>query len=176
MRISVFLASRTGNDPSLKEIMESFGRWMAEHGHTLVYGGANDGLMTVLADSVLDHGGKVIGVMPSFMAAMGRRHENLSEAYLTESMDERKKMLIEMGDAWIAMPGGQGTLEEISQAMSSVRLGLTSGKCVFLNYRGFYEPMKALLANMQNSGFIREEELSSVYFADTLEDLERILQ
>ena len=176
MNITVFLASNTGKDPSYAEAARDFGRWIAQHGHKLIYGGANDGLMTVLADSVLDHGGQVTGIMPAFMAQKGRNHSGLTSMRIVSDMEERKKALIDAGDAYVALPGGPGTLEEISQAISAVRLGLNSGPCIFLNLNGFYEPVKQLLGQMEEQEFVREGQFDNVYFPDTVEELGQILE
>ena len=113
MNIAVYLGSSMGKDPTMKEMTQKVGEWLAENHHTLVYGGARNGLMGVVADSVIAHGGHVIGVIPQFLEEKEQAHDNLDELHIVDTMAERKTMMIELSDAFIAMPGGPGTLRSI---------------------------------------------------------------
>ena len=175
MKITVFLGSSCGNDPVYEQAAESLGKWIGASGHTLVYGGASVGLMGKLADAVLSQHGKVIGIMPEFMVDGHKNHESLTEFHVTKDMAERKKILLEEGDACVAMPGGPGTLEEISDAISSVRLGLIHEPCLLYNLNHYYDPLKKLLENMIDNGFVQKEELADVFFPENLQEIEQIL-
>ncbi len=118
MNIVVYLGANFGNDPALCEAVRELGAWIGASGNSLVYGGSRSGLMGVIADSVLDNGGAVTGVEPQFFIDEGYQHEGLTSLIITKDMTERKAKMIELGDAFIAFPGGTGTLEEIAEVMS----------------------------------------------------------
>lgn len=120
MNITVYLGANAGNDPALAQATAELGRWIGESGNTLVYGGSASGLMGVLAKSVLGAGGKAIGVEPQFFIDEGYEFDGLTELIVTRDMSERKAKMIELGEAFIALPGGTGTLEEITEVMSNV--------------------------------------------------------
>ena len=115
MKITVYLGSHEGSDPFLKEAVKELGVWIAENNHILVYGGSKIGLMGELADSVLNADGMAIGVEPEFFIDDNLQHENLSELIITSDLQDRKRKMIELGDAFIAFPGGTGTLDEITE-------------------------------------------------------------
>lgn len=175
MNITVYLGANDTTSQSLKNSISHFGKWIAENGHSLVYGGSNSGLMGRLANAVLEHGGFVTGVEPSFFIDMGYVHEGISKLITTETMAERKNMMIELGDAFIAFPGGTGTLEEISEVMSRIALFQLDAPCILYNLNGYYDDLKALLQKMIDNGFSSQERQADVYFADTLDDIEAIL-
>lgn len=176
MNIAVYLGAYPGNDPKYTGLAAETGKMIAGHGDTLVFGGAHLGLMSILASAVLDGGGKVIGVMPEFMYAKGRGRSDLSEMIITEDMPSRRKKMLELSDVCIALPGGVGTLEEITEAVSALRLGLHQSPCIFLNFDGYYEPVREMLAAMIANGFLRPEEISDVCFAETLKEAEEIIE
>lgn len=171
----MFLGSSKGNNPMYETAAQELGAWIGDHGHTLVYGGASVGLMGTLADAVLSHHGKVIGVMPRFMIDGHKNHPSLTEFRITEDMAERKKELLAEGDAFIAMPGGPGTLEEISDAVSSLRLRLFDKPCLLYNLNHYYDPLKEQFDRMTEAGFVQKEEIEKVGFPETLEEIENSL-
>ena len=122
MNITVYLGANEGNNPSLKRAVTELGTWIGQSDNALVYGGSKSGLMGVLADSVLNAGGNVIGVEPQFFVENEFQHEEITKLIVTKDMSERKNKMIELGNAFIAFPGGTGTLEEISEIMSKVSL------------------------------------------------------
>jgi len=122
MKITVYLGASEGNDPALKTAVQELGRWIGQSGNALVYGGSRSGLMGLLADSVLAAGGQVTGVEPRFFVEQELQHNGLTELIVTENMAQRKAKMIELGDAFVAFPGGTGTLEEIAEVMSMVSL------------------------------------------------------
>ena len=175
MNITVYLGSSIGDDPDYRKEAEHLGEWIGKNGHRLVYGGSHLGLMGVLSNAVLDSGGTVTGVMPEFMIASGRAGGKSIELIRVKDMAERKKKMLELGDAFIALPGGPGTLEEISEAISGLRLRLHTRPCILLNVNGYYDPLIRMFDSMEKSGFVRPEELRYVHFAECTEDIITIL-
>ena len=170
MNITVYLGARTGNRDVYRSYAYELGSWIACHGHTLIYGGSRTGLMGKLADGVLDHGGRVIGVEPQFFMEEELQHEGLTELIVTKDMASRKKKMMEMGDIFLAFPGGIGTLEEISEVMSQIKLGLLPGRFAFLDFDGYYQPMKALLLHMADEGFVDKDWVKQIAFISSLDD------
>ena len=176
MNITVYLGANEGNDPALKTAVRALGTWIGANGHDLVYGGSKCGLMGQLAESVLLAGGEVTGVEPRFFVEDGLVYDAITRLIVTEDMSERKARMIELGDAFIAFPGGTGTLEEIAEVMSKVALRHLDAPCILYNLNGYYDSMKALLRHMVEKGLSSEERLKGIYFADTLEDIAAILE
>lgn len=137
MKITVYLGSHEGSDPFLKEAVKELGVWIAENNHILVYGGSKIGLMGELADSVLNADGMAIGVEPEFFIDDNLQHENLSELIITSDLQDRKRKMIELGDAFIAFPGGTGTLDEITEIMTKVALKQINAPCIVYNLNGY---------------------------------------
>ncbi len=139
-----------------------FGRLLAEEGITLVYGGGNVGLMGALADGALAAGGKVVGVIPERMVARELAHHGLTELHRVESMHERKLKMAQLSDAFVALPGGVGTLEEIFEVFTWAQLGIQSKPCGFLDVDGYYAPLFHFLEHMAEQRFIKKEHLGSL--------------
>lgn len=176
MNITVYLASSTGNDPNFITAMCELGTWIGASGNTLVYGGYKTGLMGQLAHSVLQAGGKVIGVEPQFFIDEEYQYEGLTQLIVTKDMAERKTKMIELGDAFIAFPGGVGTLEEVSEIMSKLSLGQLQAPCIYYNLDGYYDDIKHFLQQMIAKGFSSEEKQQGVYFAERLEKIKELLK
>lgn len=176
MNITVYLASSTGNDPNFITAMCELGTWIGASGNTLVYGGYKTGLMGQLAHSVLQAGGKVIGVEPQFFIDEEYQYEGLTQLIVAKDMAERKMKMIELGDAFIAFPGGVGTLEEVSEIMSKLSLRQLDEPCIYYNFDGYYDDMKHFLQHMIAKGLSSEEKQKGVYFAENLDEIKRILK
>ncbi len=176
MNITVYLGANEGNDPSLRKAVRELGAWIGHSGNALVYGGSKSGLMGALADSVLNAGGEVTGVEPQFFIVNEFQHEGLTKLIVTKDMPERKSKMIELGDAFIAFPGGTGTLEEITEVMSKVSLKHLNAPCILYNLNGYYDSLKALLEHMIEKGLSSKERQEGIYFADGLEEIKRILE
>lgn len=157
MNITVYLGANEGNDPKLKEAVRELGMWIGKSGNSLVYGGSKCGLMGELAESVLTAGGEATGVEPKFFIDAGYEYDALTRLIVTCDMAERKTKMIELGDAFIAFPGGTGTLEEISEVMSKVVLGHTDKPCIIYNLNGYYDHLRALLSEMVSPWSRRRE-------------------
>ncbi|WP_066925031.1 LOG family protein [Murdochiella massiliensis] len=176
MNITVYLGANEGNDPCLRKAVEELGAWIGNSGHALIYGGSKSGLMGILADSVLRAGGEVTGVEPQFFIENELQHEGLTQLIVTKDMSERKNKMIALGDAFIAFPGGTGTLEEMAEVMSKVSLKQLHAPCVLYNLNGYYDGLKALLHHMIEKGLSSKERQEGIYFAENLDEIKRILK
>ena len=176
MNITVYLGASEGNDPALKTAVRELGAWIGGSGHALVYGGSKCGLMGELAESVLQAGGEVTGVEPQFFIDAGFEYDVITRLIVTEDMSERKAKMIELGDAFIAFPGGTGTLEEIAEVLSKVSLRHLDAPCILYNLNGYYNDIKALLKHMIDMDLSSEERQRGIYFADDLAQIKEILK
>ena len=176
MNITVYLGANEGNAPFFKEAVHELGLWIGTNGNTLIYGGSKSGLMGELAESVLQAGGKVIGVEPQFFIDAGFVYDEITELITTKDMSERKAKMIELGDVFIAFPGGTGTLEEITEVMSKVSLKHLDAPCILYNLNGYYDSLKQLLEHMIEMDLSSEEKQEGIYFAEDLEEIQRIIQ
>jgi hypothetical protein len=174
-RICVFCGSNRGVDPAYSAAAVDMGARLAAAGLELVYGGGNVGLMGELARGVLAAGGRVIGVIPRDLARQVS-HVELSELIQVESMHERKQRMHGLSDAFVALPGGIGTLEEIFEAFTWAQLGLHAKPVALLDTAGFYGGLTAFLARMVEQGFLRREHLDSLLVARDAEELLRRLR
>lgn len=175
MNITVYLGANEGNDPRLRKSVEELGTWIGSSGNALVYGGSKSGLMGAIADSVLQAGGKVTGIEPQFFIENELQHDGLTQLIVTKDMSERKAEMIELGDAFIAFPGGTGTLEEITEVMSKVSLKRLDAPCILYNLNGYYDDLKALLAKMIDKDLSSKERQEGIYFAENLDEIKQIL-
>ncbi len=175
MNIVVYLGAYTGNDVSLKNAVIKLGEWIGKSGNSLVYGGSKTGLMGVIAQSVLEAGGNVTGVEPQFFVDNELQCEGLTQLIVTKDMPERKTKMIELGDAFIAFPGGTGTLEEIAEVMSLVSLGRLDAPCILYNLDDYYTSLKHLLDQMITKGLSTKERQKGIYFVDTLSEIKELL-
>ena len=176
MNITVYLGSYEGNDDSIRDAVRELGCWIGESGNALVYGGSKIGLMGVLAESVIKSGGKATGVEPAFFVEKVLQYDELTELIVTENMSDRKAKMIELGDAFIALPGGTGTLEEIAEVMSGVSLGLIDAPCIIYNHKGYYDSLRAQLDEMTRRGRSSEERQKGMFFADSIAEIIEILE
>ena len=176
MNITVYLGANTGNDPAFLPAVQELGNWIGANGHALVYGGSKSVLMGALADSVLDAGGHVTGVEPSFFIEAEFQHDGIDDLIVTSDMAERKAKMIELGDAFIAFPGGTGTLEEIAEVMSQVSLKQLKAPCILYNLNGYYDHLKALLEHMIEKGLSSPDRQQGIHFAAGLAEIQEILR
>lgn len=176
MNITVYLGASFGNDPEFLSAVKELGTWIGKSGNSLVYGGSKTGLMGELAQSVLDAGGEVTGVEPQFFVDADYQHNGLTELIITKDMAERKAKMIELGEAFIAFPGGTGTLEEIAEVMSKVSLKHIKAPCILYNLNGYYNSLKELLNHMTEKGLSSEERQEGIYFADNLAQIKEIIK
>ena len=176
MNITVYLGANHGKDPMLTKAVREPGTWIGKSGNSLVYGGSKAGLMGELAESVLQAGGKVLGIEPQFFINMGLKYPEITKLIVTNDMAERKAKLIANGDAFITFPGGTGTLEEIAEVMSKVSLKHLEAPCILYNLNGYYDDLKALLNHMIEKGLSSNERQEGIFFVENLDDIKRILR
>ena len=169
-RICVYCGSGPGTDPDFVVAARAFGKILAESGVGLVYGGGSVGLMGELAKSALDHGGEVIGIIPDFLT---KREGTLNrgERIVTRNLHERKQKMFELADAFVALPGGVGTLEELVEQMTWAQLGRHDKPILILNIKKFWDPLCELLLHMERLGFIRPGLEVNYKTAERVEDI-----
>ena len=174
--VCVYCGSSPGGDPAFINAARVLGRHLAAEGHRLIYGGGNVGLMGAIADSVLENGGEVVGVIPEHLIAKEVAHSGLSQLLVVATMHERKLKMAQMADCFLALPGGVGTLEEIAEAFVWTQLGIHRKACGILNVNGFYDPLVALLEHMSRSRFLKPSHREQVLVGqEPIELLERLL-
>lgn len=171
MNITVYCASNPGTNESFRTAAKALGEWIGKSGNDLVYGGSSVGLMGVISRAVLDNGGKVYGVEPRFFIESGVAQHDLTELVVVETMNERKAKMIELGDVFVALPGGIGTLEEITEVMTRIRLNLTSPPCFLVNLDGFYDPLHALIDTMVRNELMPGFQWSDYQFVNDIDTL-----
>jgi uncharacterized protein (TIGR00730 family) len=171
MNICVFCGSATGHHPVFSDTAKGLGNLIGINGHTLVYGGGNIGLMGILADSVLDSGGRVIGVIPDFLMKREVGHTGLTELIIVDSMHERKKMMADKADVFIAMAGGWGTLDELAEILTWRQLNIVNSPIGILNTNGFFTPLLDMMKAMVHNGFLKDENLNKLVEADDAQKL-----
>lgn len=175
-KICVFCGSSTGTNPLYQKAAISIAKLFAEQQITLVYGGANVGLMKILADTLLHAGGEVIGVMPTQLLEMEIAHPNISLMHEVSSMAERKLLMVKLSDAFIALPGGFGTLDEISEILTLNQLRIIDKPLGLLNANNYFDALIRYFDRGVSEGFVREEHRNNIIVADEATTLLRELQ
>ncbi|WP_426428726.1 TIGR00730 family Rossman fold protein [Staphylococcus equorum] len=175
MNIVVYCGASEGNLEIYKESTINLGKWIAKNNHTLVYGGGNIGLMGLLADTVLQNNGDVIGVIPEFLIERELSHQGLTELHIVNTISERKTKMINLGHTCIALPGGPSTLEEITEVVSWSRVGENNSPCIFLNVNNYYKPMEDMYDDMVKNVFLTLNDREKTLFSDSLEVIENFI-
>lgn len=155
--LCVYCGSSAGHDPAFADAARSLGQLMAGQGLALVYGGGHVGLMGIIADAVLEAGGEVTGVIPRALMDSEVGHDRLTRLLVVKDMHERKALMAEHSDGFVAMPGGIGTLEELFEVMTWLQLGYHAKPVGLLNVKGFYDPLLDFLDRQAEAGFLRQE-------------------
>ncbi|KRR29065.1 TIGR00730 family Rossman fold protein [Bradyrhizobium retamae] len=169
--VCVYCGSGAGSSPGFVEAAHALGKSFAENNIRLVYGGGSVGLMGAIAQSTLDHGGLVTGIIPDFLKSRELALSRVQEMIVTPDMHERKRLMFERSDAFVALPGGIGTLEELVEQMTWQQLGRHSKPVLLANIDGFWEPLIALLAHMRATEFIRPALDVDILKAERVEDI-----
>lgn len=169
--ICVFAGSATGVQPAYGTAAELLGRTLAMRGITLVYGGARIGLMGAMADAALQEGGRVVGVMPSALVAREVAHRGLTAFHEVGSMHERKALMADLSDGFIALPGGWGTLDELFEILTWAQLGLHRKPCGLLNVSGYFDPLLRFIDHSVDEGFVRRAYRDMLAVSTTAPDL-----
>lgn len=175
MKIAVFCSANENIDAGFFRLTDELGAWMGSHGHTLVYGGQNRGLMRCIGDAVHDNGGMLIGVIPQILVNGGQRPDNLDVEIPCDSLSSRKDIMLAQADACVALPGGIGTLDEVFSIAASNNIGYHSKAVILYNMMGFWNKAIAMLDDMQAQGFIRRHWSDYIKVADNLQDLVTLL-
>ena len=175
MKITVFCGANNGKSELYIKNATELGEWIADNNHTLVYGGGKIGLMGVIADTVLENRGGVIGIMPQFLVDREISHTGITEFIIVDDMSDRKTKLVDFGDVFIALPGGPGTLEEISQVISWVRVGKKDAPCILMNVDGYYDFLEQYFDKMVEEGFLTKGDREKTLFTDNIEEMERFI-
>src|SRR5690242_7250622 len=167
MNICVFCGSSSGLNPIYAQSAKELGGLLATQHHTLIYGGGNIGLMGIVADAVLEKKGRVIGVIPDFLMQKEVGHKGLTELEIVPSMHERKKRMADLSDAFIAMPGGWGTLDETAEILTWKQLGLIQQSVGILNVNNFFDTLLQQMNLMANEGFLNPNNLQHVQVSNS---------
>jgi uncharacterized protein (TIGR00730 family) len=174
--VCVYCGSGPGANPAFVATANAFGRILAENDVGLVFGGGSIGLMGAVSKSVLDHGGRVLGIIPEFLTKRERPRLDAYEVLVTRDMHERKRLMFERADAFVALPGGIGTLEELVEQLTWAQLGRHRKPILIANIDGFWEPFRTLIAHMTQQEFIRPEFSSKLLEASQVEDILPVLR
>lgn len=169
--LCVYCGANNGGHADYAALARAFGAELARRGITLVYGGGKVGLMGVLADAVLTGGGKVIGVIPRQLVEHEHAHPGITEMHVVETMHQRKMRMSELAQAYVALPGGFGTMDEIFEMMTWAQLELHPYPCAFLETRGYYRALQDMLDHMADERFLSRDQRRSVWFGSSIPDL-----
>ena len=169
--LCVYCGSRSGEDAKFAALAQSVGNWIGRHGGQLVYGGGRNGLMGILADATLAAGGRVIGVIPEALVEKEWAHTGCTELHVVGTMHERKRIMAEHADAFLALPGGIGTLEEFFEVWTWRQLGYHAKPVGLLNLDGYYDDLLAFLNTSVKNGFMSAWQMALIAVADTPQQL-----
>ena len=175
MKIAVFCSANSNLDPDFFKMTEELGRWMAENGHTLVFGGCNLGLMECVAEAVHNAKGMTVGVVPSIVEKGGKVSEHVDVKILCDNLSDRKDLMIQRSDVIIALPGGVGTLDEIFTIAASASIGYHSKPVILYNMKGFWNSLLAMLDDLKAKGVIRSGFDKTLMTADSMDELKALL-
>jgi uncharacterized protein (TIGR00730 family) len=170
MNICVFCGSSKGRNPVFAEAARELGSLIAKNSHNLIYGGGNVGLMGIVADSVLSNGGEVVGIIPQFLKDREVAHAGITRLEVVQSMHQRKQRMADLSNAFIALPGGWGTLEEVAEILTWRQLGLINNPVILLNINNFFNPLIDQLNAMVDEGFVRKEYMDNLMIASTSQE------
>lgn len=175
MKICIFCSANQEIDPDFFELTEELGRWAAKNNHSIVYGGVNQGLMKCVAKAAHEAGGRTIGVIPRIVEKSGRISDYVDVEILCDNLNDRKQLMEDKADVFIALPGGIGTLDEIFTIAASATIGYHDKKVILFNMKGFWDSLITLLDDLQNKGFTRKNWHTYIQVANSLEELQKLL-
>ncbi|MDD9149059.1 TIGR00730 family Rossman fold protein [Sporolactobacillus sp. CQH2019] len=174
--IAVYCGASAGNSKIYANVARRLGTWLVQNRYGLVYGGGRVGLMGEIAKTVVDNKGYVWGIIPRFLAERKLAFTEVTKLEEVADMSERKARMLHIADCCIALPGGPGTLEEITEAFSWARLGKNASPCIFLNINGFYDPLKMMYQQMVGRGFLTEKDYKKLLFTENLDDINPFIE
>ena len=175
MKICVFCSANQQIDPEFFAMTEELGKWAGENGHTIVYGGVNQGLMECVAKATKEAGGHTIGIVPMIVEESGRISDYVDVDIPCDNLSDRKQLMMDQSDVFIALPGGIGTIDEIFTVASSATIGYHHKKVILYNMKGFWDSLIALLNDLQRKGMIRGDWQQYIKTADSIEEISRLL-
>ena len=171
MKVAVYCSAKNVIPEEYLQLGDTLGTWLAQHGHALVYGGATGGLMTRISNAVRSAGGYVIGVVPERVIQVGRLADNCNELYKVPTMSNRKQKMKDLADCFVCLPGSYGTLDEMFDVIASGTVGEHNKPVFILNYKGFYNGIKAEVEHMRTLNFLPQQDTYSPIFVETIEAL-----
>ena len=175
MKICVFCSANQQLDPDFFTLTEELGQWLAKEGHTLVYGGVNCGLMECVAKAVHEAGGRTIGVIPQIVEKNGRISDHVEVEILCDNLSDRKQLMLEKSDVFIALPGGIGTLDEIFTIAASATIGYHQKRVILYNMKGFWDSLIVMLNDLDTRGVTRQQWRTYIEVANSLEDIKALI-
>lgn len=175
MKICIFCSANQQIDPEFFTMTEELGLWAAKNGHSIVYGGSNQGLMECVAKAAKSHGGQTIGVVPMLVEKTGRISDYVDVEIPCDNLSDRKQLMMDQSDVFIALPGGIGTLDEIFTVAASATIGYHRKTVILYNMKGFWHSLITLLNDLQTKGMIRGDLQTYIKTADSIEEIGRIL-
>jgi hypothetical protein len=175
MKICVFCSANEQIDPDFRTMTEELGAWAAKNDHSIVYGGVNQGLMECLAKTVKQEGGRTIGILPMIVEKAGRLSDYVDVEIPCDNLSDRKQMMMDQSDAFIALPGGIGTIDEVFTVAASATIGYHNKPVILYNIKGFWNELIALLDDLQAKGMVRGDWRQYIKTADSIEEISQLI-
>ncbi len=175
MKICIFCSANQQLDPDFFAMTEELGRWLAKAGHTLVYGGVNSGLMECVARAVKQAGGRTVGVIPKIVEKGGRISDYVDVEIMCDNLSDRKQLMEDRSDVFIALPGGIGTMDEVFTIAAAHTIGYHDKPVILYNMKGFWDDLVAMLDGLQQRGMVRGQWRDYIVVAESLEDIKDLL-
>ena len=175
MRIGIFCSANNLIDPTFFLLTEELGRWAARNGHIIVFGGVNQGLMECVAKAVKESGGETVGVVPSIVEETGRTSQYNDRVLTCNNLNERKQLMLDESNVFIALPGGVGTLDEVFTVAASYTIGYHHKRVILYNMKGFWDSTISMLDDLQQRGMVRGQWRDYICVADNLDEIGKIL-
>ena len=176
MKICIFCSANQQIDPEFFSMTEELGTWAAKNGHSIVFGGVNQGLMETVAKAVKENGGRTIGVIPTIVEKSGRISDYVEIEIPCDNLSDRKQLMMDQSDVFIALPGGIGTLDEVFTVAASATIGYHQKTVILYNMKGFWNPLIAILDDLKGRGMIRGDWREYIKTADSIEEISRIIE
>ena len=176
MKIGIFCSANEQLDPDFFTMTEELGRWLATEGHTLVYGGVNSGLMECVARAVKQAGGRTVGVLPQIVVKNGRLSDYVDTEVLCDNLSDRKQLMADKSDVFIALPGGIGTIDEVFTIAAAHTIGYHDKRVILYNMKGFWDDLTAMLDRLQQRGMVRGEWRDYIAVANSLEEISELIK
>ena len=176
MKIGIFCSANGQLDPDFLTMTEELGRWLATEGHTLVYGGVNSGLMECVARAVKQAGGRTVGVLPQIVVKSGRISDYVDVEVLCNNLSDRKQLMADKSDVFIALPGGIGTIDEVFTIAAAHTIGYHDKRVILYNMKGFWDDLTAMLDRLQQRGMVRSEWRDYIAVANSLEEISELIK